>query len=111
MDLGPFSVSLAVKDIHRSLAFYKKLGFEPYDGNPDQNWVLLKNGEARIGLFQGMYNADLLSFSPTDARAVQAHLKAQGVDIEKEIEGDTGPAHLSLRDPDGRVILIDQFND
>ena len=72
---------------------------------------MLQNGGAKIGLFQGMFASDLLTFNPSDARAVQDSLKAQGVEIEREAEGDSGPAHLALRDPDGRVILIDQFGD
>lgn len=111
MDLGAFSMSLAVQDIHRSLAFYEKLGFERIDGDPDEFWVIMKNGDAKLGLFQNMFEADLLTFSPKDARAVQALLKEAGVTLEREADGDAGRAHLALRDPDGRVILIDQHND
>lgn len=107
-DLGCFSVSLAVKDIHKSLAFYEALGFEKLDGNLEQNWIILKNGEARIGLFQGMFDSDLLTFNPSNLRDIEAGLKEKGIAIDKPTEGDDGPCHMTLTDPDGRTILLDQ---
>lgn len=109
MDLGTFSVSLTVKDIKVSRAFYEKLGFSVIDGIEEQNWLILKNGEAKIGLFQGMFDKNILTFNPVDARAIQKSLKAQGVTLALEAdESTTGPAHLTLLDPDGNQILVDQ---
>lgn len=111
MDLGHFSISLAVKDIHASLAFYQKFGFTQIDGKLEQNWIILKNGEAKIGLFQGMFEGNIITFNPTDVRAVQKSLKAQGVFLTSEAdESTTGPAHITLADPDGNAILLDQHN-
>jgi len=106
---GHFSVSLAVKDIRKSLAFYEGLGFEILDGDVEQNWIILKSGEAKIGLFQGMFEADVLTFNPSDARAVLRGLKDRGLAQDVEIDGDSGPAHFTLTDPDGRTVLFDQF--
>lgn len=121
MELGNFSVSLAVKDIQVSLAFYQKLGFTIFHGDPAQNWVILKNREDVIGLFQGMFEKNILTFNPgwdsnaqhlptfTDVREIQRQLKAQGVELTVEAdETTTGPASLMLVDPDGNTILIDQ---
>ncbi len=109
MDLGVFSVSLAVKDLAASRAFYEKLGFSVIDGKAEENWLILKNGDAKIGLFQGMFDHNILTFNPTDARGIQKQLKAQGLTIMLEAdESSTGPAHLTLVDPDGNPILIDQ---
>ncbi|RFC53840.1 VOC family protein [Brumimicrobium aurantiacum] len=121
MKLGAFSVSLTVKDIHKSKAFYEKLGFKEKGGNIDQNWIVLKNGDAVIGLFQGMFEENILTFNPgwdgdaqniedfDDVRKIQEHLKNQNVDLIKEADASTeGPEHISLKDPDGNVILIDQ---
>ncbi len=114
MDLGNFSVSLAVKDIHASRAFYEKLGFTEFGGDISQNWLILKNGKHSIGLFQGMFEENILTFNPgwdcnaqpleafTDVRELQSQLKAQGVELEQEAdEGSTGPASLVVIDPDG----------
>ncbi|MEZ5402290.1 MAG: VOC family protein [Bryobacteraceae bacterium] len=115
MDLGDFSVSLAVKDLGVSRAFYEKLGFtlQKFDfklPGYEENWVVLNHGQASIGLFQGMFEKNILTFNPKDARSIQKELKAQGVKIDKEAdESGTGPAHLMLTDPDGNAILIDQF--
>jgi len=109
MDLGCFSVSLAVKDIKASLAFYERLGFTRLDGNLDQGWLMLQNGSTRLGLFQGMFQEDLLTFNPPDARAVQARLLSEGISIEEPVTSTEGPCHFSVRDPDGRCVLIDQF--
>jgi lactoylglutathione lyase len=121
MDLGTFSVSLAVKDIAASKAFYQKLGFEIMGGNQEQNWLILKNGTTIIGLFQGMFEKNILTFNPgwdhdaqnlenfTDIREVQKELKARGITLNEEAdETSTGPANFTLVDPDGNPILIDQ---
>lgn len=121
MDLGAFSVSLAVKDIAASKAFYEKLGFTEFGGDITQNWLIMKNGEHTIGLFQGMFEQNILTFNPgwsqnaeqldkfTDVRELQQHLKAQGVELIAEAdESTTGPAHFTLIDPDGNPILVDQ---
>ena len=121
MKLGAFSVSLAVKDIAASRAFYEKLGFSVFGGNQAQNWLIMKNESALIGLFQGMFQGNLLTFNPgwdsnaknldefDDVRDIQLHLKGQGIPISTEAdEKTTGPASLTTTDPDGNQILIDQ---
>ena len=121
MELGAFSISLAVKDIHASKAFYEKLGFESFGGDISQNWLILKNREHVIGLFQGMFEKNMLTFNPgwdqdaqnldafTDVRELQRQLKAKGVELTAEADETTqGPAHIMLTDPDGNPILIDQ---
>jgi catechol 2,3-dioxygenase-like lactoylglutathione lyase family enzyme len=121
MNLGAFSISLAVKDIQASKAFYEKLGFKEFGGDISQNWLILKNGKHVIGLFQGMFEQNLLTFNPgwdqdaqkldtfTDVRELQRQLKAQGVELTAEAdEGTTGPAYFTLVDPDGNPILVDQ---
>jgi catechol 2,3-dioxygenase-like lactoylglutathione lyase family enzyme len=121
MDLGAFSVSLAVKDIHASKAFYEKLGFTEFGGDIAQNWLILRNGDHVIGLFQGMFEGNILTFNPgwtqdakplstfTDVRDIQRQLKAHGIAIATEAdESTTGPASLILTDPDGNTILLDQ---
>ena len=109
MELGNFSISLAVKDIHASLAFYQKFGFAIIAGDLQQNWIILKNGDAKIGLFQGMFDSNIITFNPTDVRGIQKSLKAQGVAFALEAdESTTGPAHATLLDPDGNAILLDQ---
>jgi len=121
LDLGAFSVSLAVKDLAASKAFYEKLGFEMMGGQPAENWYILKNGDHVIGLFQGMFEDNILTFNPgwdqnaqntgsfTDVRDMQKQLKAQGLELMNEAdEASEGPASLMLQDPDGKTILIDQ---
>ena len=121
MELGAFSVSLAVKDLAASMAFYEKLGFSQFHGDPAQNWVMLKNGDHVIGLFQGMFEKNILTFNPgwnqsgeptgefTDVRKIQQKLKADGLSILMEADETTsGPASLVLEDPDGNQILLDQ---
>lgn len=121
MKLGAFSISLAVKDIEASRAFYEKLGFETFGGNAEQNWLILKNGDHIIGLFQGMFEKNILTFNPgwdqdanriggfTDVRELQRRLKASGIALTTEAdESTTGPASFTLIDPDGNPILIDQ---
>jgi lactoylglutathione lyase len=121
MQLGAFSISLAVKDIQASKSFYEKFGFTVFGGNAEQNWLILKNGDCIIGLFQGMFEKNILTFNPgwdsnaktldsyTDIRELQRLLKAQGVTLANEAdEATTGPASLVAIDPDGNPILIDQ---
>jgi len=122
MQLGAFSISLTVKDIHASKAFYEKLGFKELGGDITQNWLILKNGDCIIGLFQGMFEKNMLTFNPgwdsnanaveqfTDVREIQRSLKQQGVQFLTEAdETTTGPAHFIVEDPDGNPILFDQF--
>ena len=121
MQLGAFSISLAVKDIEASRRFYEKFGFSTFGGNAAQNWLILKNGDHVIGLFQGMFDKNILTFNPgwdqearklpsfTDVRELQRQLKAQGVKFEQEAdESTTGPASFVAVDPDGNPILVDQ---
>ena len=121
MELGNFSVSLAVKDIEDSKRFYEKLGFTVFAGDQTQNWLIMKNGEHAIGLFQGMFEKNILTFNPgwdsdaqplkefTDVRELQRQLKDRGVDMILEAdERTTGPASLMIVDPDGNTILFDQ---
>ncbi|MBL8130866.1 MAG: VOC family protein [Anaerolineae bacterium] len=109
MDLGTFSVSLSVKDIKASRAFYEKLGFSAIGGDDAQNWLILRNGAAIIGLFQGMFSGNILTFNPTDVRSIQRALKGKGMTFVLEADESTsGPAHATLTDPDGNAILIDQ---
>ena len=121
MDLGAFSISLTVKDIGASRAFYAHLGFEAVGGDADQGWLILRNGTTTVGLFQGMFENNLLTFNPgwnataepvepfEDVREIQARLKAAGVALIETADPDgTGPAHITMVDPDGNPILIDQ---
>jgi predicted enzyme related to lactoylglutathione lyase len=121
MELGAFSMSLAVKNLEASKQFYEKFGFRVFAGNASQNWLILKNGDCTIGLFQGMFNKNILTFNPgwdsnaqklaafTDVRELQRQLKAKGVPIVKEAdESTTGPASFVAVDPDGNQILVDQ---
>ena len=121
LELGNFSVSLAVKDIRASRAFYEKLDFKEVGGNIDQNWIVLRNRNAKIGLFQGMFEKNILTFNPgwnedketlphfQDVRELQRILKMRGVTLETEAdEAGTGPGYFTLSDPDGNQILFDQ---
>ncbi len=121
-DLGKFSVSLTVQDIAASRTFYESLGFEQIAGEQEQGWVILQSGSAVIGLFHGMFESNILTFNPTDVRAIKAHLEAQGTTVELQHEmGDssnpaegapapeTGPAHFTISDPDGNTLLFDQW--
>ena len=121
MELGTFSISLAVKDIEASKAFYEKLGFRVFMGDISQNWLILKNGDHVIGLFQGMFEKNILTFNPgwdsnarqldsfIDVRELQRQLKAQGVEFQNQAnESITGPASFVVLDPDGNPILVDQ---
>ena len=121
MEPGAFSISLAVKDIKASKAFYERLGFKEFHGDISQNWLILKNGVHVIGLFQGMFEKNMLTFNPgwdsnaqkvepfTDVRALQQQLKEQGVELVSEADETTaGPASFLVMDPDGNPILFDQ---
>lgn len=121
MELGAFSVSLSVQDIEASKRFYEKLGFSVFAGDQSQNWLIMKNGEHAIGLFQGMFEKNILTFNPgwsseaqplsefTDIRQLQRRLKDRGLTLLSEAdESTTGPASLTLIDPDGNMILLDQ---
>jgi lactoylglutathione lyase len=121
MELGAFSVSLAVKDIAASKSFYEKLGFNVFAGDAAQNWLILKNDSHVIGLFQGMFEKNILTFNPgwdqdatplgafTDVRELQRQLIAQGVTLLQQVhETTTGPASFVAVDPDGNTILVDQ---
>lgn len=109
MELGTFSVSLSVKDIKASRAFYEKLGFVSIMDKEEQNWLIMRNGSTIIGLFHGMFEGNGLTFNPTDVRAIQRDLKSKGIVFVLETdETTTGPAHATLVDPDNNVILFDQ---
>ena len=121
MQLGAFSISLAVKDIKASKDFYEKLGFEEFGGDIEQNWLIMKNGDHIIGLFQGMFEKNILTFNPgwnqdgedldsfTDVRELQKELKEKGVEFDTEADESTdGPASFIIVDPDGNPILVDQ---
>ncbi|KON88172.1 glyoxalase [Sporosarcina globispora] len=121
MKLGAFSVSLSVKDIKKSKAFYEKLGFEALGGDIAQNWLIMKNESCVIGLFQGMFEKNILTFNPgwnqnaenvdpfSDIRDLQKQLKEQGIHIINEADmSGSGPASFTLEDPDGNAILFDQ---
>ena len=121
MELGAFSISLAVKDIEASRAFYEKFGFKAFGDDASQKWLILKNGDHVIGLFQGMFEKNMLTFNPgwdsnaqplpsfTDVRELQRALKAAGVKLLQEAdERTTGPASFLAVDPDGNPVLVDQ---
>jgi len=122
MDLGAFSISLTVKDLSASRAFYEKLGFEATGGSEEESYLILMNREALIGLFQGMFDKNILTFNPgltnkkerleefTDVREIQRALKKQGIEVMTEVDEDTtGAGSIVLVDPDGNPVLIDQF--
>lgn len=121
MQLGNFSISLSVKDIEASKLFYQKLGFTVFGGDQSQNWLIMKNGEHAIGLFQDMFEKNILTFNPgwsndakklddfTDVRELQRQLKDQGIEMMSQAdEESTGPASFMINDPDGNTILVDQ---
>jgi catechol 2,3-dioxygenase-like lactoylglutathione lyase family enzyme len=123
LELGAFSVSLNVADVAASRAFYERLGFEVTGGDAEQGYLILKNGESTLGLFQGMFEGNILTFNPgltnrmeriedhLDVREIQEHLDAVEIDLVARVEPDnpSGPASITLIDPDGNSILIDQF--
>ncbi|TBV25146.1 VOC family protein [Meridianimaribacter sp. CL38] len=121
MELGAFSISLSVKDITVSKAFYENLGFTVFAGDLEKNYLIMKNGNALVGLFQGMFENNILTFNPgwdenaktldtfTDVRQIQQHLKSKNIALQSEADETTsGPASLVVTDPDGNTILIDQ---
>lgn len=121
MDLGAFSVSLAVKDLPTSRSFYEKLGFQAVGGDATKGWLILRNGDSNLGLFQGMFDKNILTFNPgwshtaeplaqfTDVREIQRRLEQQGLKLlTRADEASKGPASLMLVDPDGNQILLDQ---
>lgn len=121
MKLGAFSLSLSVKDLQKSKEFYEKLGFNVMAGSEEQNYLIMKNESTLIGLFQAMFNGNMLTFNPgwdenaqnldefTDVRDIQKHIKKNGIVPDKEAdEATAGPDHIFLKDPDGNMILIDQ---
>lgn len=121
MELGAFSISLSVRDLEASKAFYEKLGFQATGGDAGQNWLIMKNGAAIVGLFQGMFEGNILTFNPgwnqdaqelesfSDVREIQQALKAAGIELISEADATgSGPASFTLTDPDGNAILVDQ---
>lgn len=121
MELGAFSVSLAVKDLAASRAFYQSLGFVPFMGEAEQGWLMLRNGDHVIGLFQGMFEGNLLTFNPgwdqqarevdpfTDVRELQQRVRRAGIPLTSEVdESGSGPGSFTIVDPDGNTILVDQ---
>jgi catechol 2,3-dioxygenase-like lactoylglutathione lyase family enzyme len=121
MKLGAFSISLNVKDLNTSKQFYENLGFTVFGGAMEQNYLIMKNENALVGLFQGMFEGNILTFNPgwdenaakvdsfDDVREIQKHLEGQGIQlVSRADEATSGPAHVMLTDPDGNMILIDQ---
>jgi lactoylglutathione lyase len=121
MKLGAFSVSLQVKNIQASKLFYEKIGFQEFGGDILQNWIIMKNDSCIIGLFQGMFDKNILTFNPgwdgnankldsfTDVRELQKDLESKGIEIQTEVdENSSGPGSLMVFDPDGNPILLDQ---
>jgi len=121
MKLGAFSISLSVKDLNASKAFYEQLGFTQFSGDLEKNYLIMKNEKTLIGLFQGMFENNIITFNPgwdenaskldsfDDVRSIQQQLKSQGLALQKEVDSDTsGPASIIVTDPDGNTILIDQ---
>lgn len=121
MKLGAFSISLSIKDIRASRLFYEKLGFSVFAGDLEKNYLIMKNGNALVGQFHGMFDNNILTFNPgwdeqakkvdsfDDVRVIQQHLKSGGIALVNEAEeGTSGPAFIMLNDPDGNAILIDQ---
>jgi catechol 2,3-dioxygenase-like lactoylglutathione lyase family enzyme len=124
LELGAFSVSLNVADLDSSQRFYASLGFVTTGGDPDHGYVIMRNGDAMLGLFHGMFDGNILTFNPgltgrmervrefTDVREIERSLRAAGIDVGEAVAadaGDAGPGHITLTDPDGNAILIDQF--
>ncbi len=119
MKLGAFSISLNVKDLETSKVFYEKLGFEVFGGNQEMNYLIMKNGDALIGLFHGMFEGNIITFNPgwdqsansvefDDVRNIQSALKEKGAELLSEVQTENGPGNLMVADPDGNVILVDQ---
>lgn len=121
MELGAFSISLAVKDIEKSKTFYENLGFNVFAGDQSQNWLIMKNGAHAVGLFQGMFESNIMTFNPgwdqscnteasfADIRSIHSDLKSKGIfPVQETINTESGPASFTIIDPDGNTILFDQ---
>ena len=120
MDLGAFSISLGVKDLKKSRSFYEALGFSAFGGSEEHNYLIMKNGDTLVGIFQGMFEGAMLTFNPgwdqsagevdpfTDVREIKAKAKAAGLEVTQEAGGESGPGSFVLVDPDGYPVLIDQ---
>ncbi|QIG88914.1 VOC family protein [Chryseobacterium sp. POL2] len=120
MNLGAFSISLSVKHLETSKSFYENLGFEVFAGSLEQHYLIMKNGDCLIGLFEAMFNGNLLTFNPgwdqnaqnmenwDDVRTIAESLEQKGLNVNKQISTESGPGSLSIIDPDGNMILIDQ---
>lgn len=111
MELGQFSVSLTVSDMRQSKAFYEALGFQALEGcgSIEDNWLIMQNGNAVIGLFKGMFDKNILTFNPSDARAIEQQMHKAGYEPVKATDGESGPCHCVYQDPDGNQIMFDQF--
>lgn len=111
MELGQFSVSLTVKDIAKSKSFYEKIGFKPHPecGSIEDKWLIMQKDTVVIGLFEGMFDANILTFNPSDVRSIEKKLLTQNIAIESPTKGETGPTHFVIKDPDGNAIMFDQF--
>lgn len=111
MELGQFSVSLTVKDITKSKEFYETLGFKPHSGcgSIEDKWLILQKDTTVIGLFEGMFDSNILTFNPINVRAIEKHLINNNITIDTVTQGDSGPTHCVLKDPDGNTIMFDQF--
>ena len=110
MDLGTFSISIAVKDLAVARAFYETIGFSVFDGD-EESWIILQSGAAKIGLFQGMFESNIVTFNPPDARAIEAAVIAAGYEPISTTEGDTGATNFLVLDPDGNTVMFDQHTD
>jgi hypothetical protein len=110
LQLGQFSISLAVQDIAKSKMFYETLGFSalPNCGSVADKWLIMQNLSCTLGLFEGMFSSNILTFNPNDVRAIEAHLRAKNIAIDSPVTGSEGPGHCMLKDPDGNVIMFDQ---
>ena len=111
MNPGKFSLSLAVSDIEKSVAFYEALGFTPMPscGSVEDKWLILEQGNTMIGLFEGMFDKNILTFNPSDVRAVEKTLRERGIVPDVAVQGESGPGHCMVTDPDGNPVMFDQF--
>ncbi|MFT4940672.1 MAG: putative lactoylglutathione lyase [Paraglaciecola sp.] len=111
MELGTFAVSLTVKNIAKSKSFYETLGFKTHEGcgSVGEKWLIMGSGTTNIGLFEGMFENNILTFNPRDARAIEKHIVKNGLAVDTTCKGNSGPAHCVLKDPDGNVIMFDQY--
>ncbi len=107
MDVGTFTISVAVKDLAAARAFYETLGFTVFDGD-EESWVMMANGGAKIGLFEGMFESNIITFNPPDARAIEAAVVGAGYEIASPTDGENGPTNFLVIDPDGNTVMFDQ---